>query len=103
MIKLGVIYGGISTEHDISIMSANSVIENLNKNKYEIHEIYINKYGKWFEVKNVKREEIYNIIWTLKELDVVFPVLHGIGGEDGTIQGMLEMLKVPYVGCGVFA
>lgn len=103
MIKLGVIYGGISTEHDISIMSANSVIENLNKNKYEIHEIYINKYGKWFEVKNGKREEIYNIIWTLKELDVVFPVLHGIGGEDGTIQGMLEMLKVPYVGCGVFA
>ena len=58
MIKLGVIYGGISTEHDISIMSANSVIENLNKNKYEIHEIYINKYGKWFEVKNGKREEI---------------------------------------------
>ena len=52
MIRLGVIYGGISTEHDISEMSAKSVIENLDREKYEIHEIYINKYGKWFEVKN---------------------------------------------------
>ena len=99
MIKLGVIYGGISTEHDVSMMSAKSVIDNLDKEKYEIHEIYINKYGKWFE----NDEEIYNLIWKLKELDVVFPVLHGLGGEDGTIQGMLEMLKVPYVGCGVLA
>jgi len=99
MIKLGVIYGGISTEHDVSVMSAKSVIENLDKEKYEIHEIYINEYGKWFE----NDEEIYNLIWKLKELDVVFPVLHGLGGEDGTIQGMLEMLQVPYVGCGVLA
>ena len=99
MIKLGVIYGGISTEHDVSIMSAKSVIDNLDKEKYDIHEIYINEYGKWFE----NDEEIYNLIWKLKELDVVFPVLHGLGGEDGTIQGMLEMLKVPYVGCGVLA
>lgn len=99
MIKLGVIYGGISTEHDVSEMSAKSVIENLDKQKYEIHEIYINKYGKWFE----NNEEIYNLVWTLKELDVVFPVLHGLGGEDGTIQGLLEMLRVPYVGCGVLA
>ena len=99
MIKLGVIYGGISTEHEVSKMSAKSVIDNLDKEKYEIHEIYINKYGKWFE----NDEEIYNLIWKLKELDVVFPVLHGLGGEDGTIQGLLEMLQVPYVGCGVLA
>ena len=84
-------------------MSAKSIIKNLNKDKYEVHEIYINKYGKWFEVKNGENEEIYNVIWTIKELDVVFPVLHGIGGEDGTIQGMLELLKVPYVGCGVLS
>ena len=103
MIKLGVIYGGVSTEHDVSEMSAKSVIENLNKQKYEIHEIYINEYGKWYEIKDGEQEEIYNVLWTLKELDVVFPVLHGLGGEDGTIQGMLEMLKVPYVGCGVLA
>ena len=103
MKKLGIIYGGISTEHDVSIMSAKSVIENLDKQKYEIHELYINKYGKWFEIKNGEKEEIYNLLWTLKELDIVFPVLHGRGGEDGTIQGMLEMLQIPYVGCGVLA
>lgn len=103
MIKLGIIYGGISTEHDVSEMSAKSVIENLDKEKYEIHEIYINKYGKWFENKDGENEEIYNLVWTLKELDVVFPVLHGLGGEDGTIQGMLEMMQVPYVGCRVLA
>lgn len=103
MIRLGIIYGGISTEHDVSEMSAKSVIENLDKEKYEIHEIYINKYGKWFEVKNGKKEEIYNLVWILTDLDVVFPILHGLGGEDGTIQGMLEMLKIPYVGCGVLA
>lgn len=103
MIKLGVIYGGKSTEHDISEISAKSVIENLNKEKYEVHEIYINKYGKWFENKNGQIEEIYNLLWTLKELEVAFPVLHGKYGEDGTIQGMLEMFGIPYVGCGVLA
>ena len=99
MIKIGVIYGGISTEHDVSEMSAKSVIENLDKEKYEIHKIYINKYGKWFE----DDKQIDNLLWNLKELDVVFPVLHGKGGEDGTIQGLLEMMKIPYVGCGVLA
>lgn len=103
MIKLGVIYGGISTENQVSEMSFKSVLENLDKEKYEIHPIFINPYGKWYECIGNKKEEIYNLIWYLKELDVVFPVLHGIGGEDGTIQGMLEMLKIPYVGCGVLA
>ena len=103
MIKLGIIYGGISTEHDISVMSAKSEIENLDREKYEINEIYINKYGKWFEYNNGEKEKIENLVWTLKDLDVVFPVLHGLGGEDGTIQGMFEMLKIPYVGCGVLA
>ena len=99
MIKIGVVYGGISTEHDVSEMSAKSVIENLDNEKYEIHNIYINKYGKWFE----DDKQIDNLLWNLKELDVVFPVLHGKGGEDGTIQGLLEMMKIPYVGCGVLA
>lgn len=103
MIKLGIIYGGISTEHDISVMSAKSIIENLDKEKYEIHEIYINEYGKYFEKGSGEMEEIYNLVWTLKDLDVLFPVLHGLGGEDGTIQGMFEMLKIPYVGSGVLA
>lgn len=103
MIKLGIIHGGVSTEHEVSEMSSKSIMENLNKEKYDIYDIYINKYGKWFERKDGKEEEIYNLIWYLKELDVVFPVLHGLWGEDGTIQGMLEMLQVPYVGCGVLA
>ena len=103
MKTIGIIYGGISTEHDISIMSAKSVISNLNKEKYKIKELYINKYGKWFEIIDGKKEEIYNLIWVLKDLDIAFPVLHGVGGEDGTVQGMLEILGIPYVGCGVFA
>lgn len=103
MIKLGIIYGGTSTESEVSEMSAKSILDNLDKDKYNIREIYINKYGKWFECINGERTEIYNWIWFLKELDVVFPVLHGKYGEDGTIQGLLEMLKIPYVGCGVLA
>ena len=76
MIKLGIIHGGVSTEHEVSEMSSKSIMENLNKEKYDIYDIYINKYGKWFERKDGKEEEIYNLIWYLKELDVVFPVLH---------------------------
>ena len=61
-IKVGVIFGGQSTEHDVSVVSGSSVIKNLNKEKYEIHEIYINEYGKWFEIQNGEKEEIYNLI-----------------------------------------
>lgn len=103
MIRLGVIYGGTSTESAVSEMSAKNLIDNLDKERYEIHEIFINKYGKWFDCIGEDKEEIYNLIWYLKELDVVFPVLHGLGGEDGTIQGLLETLQIPYVGCGVLA
>ena len=99
-IKLGVVYGGISTEHEVSIKSAKSVIENLNKDKYEIFEVYIEKNGNWF---NSKKEPLENISQFLKNLDVVFPVLHGIGGEDGSIQGFFEMLGVPYVGAGILS
>lgn len=103
MRKLGIIYGGMSTEHDVSIMSAKSIIENLDKEKYEVHLIYIDEQGKWYKKYNNEQKEIENLIQDLQELDVVFPVLHGKYGEDGTIQGMLEMLKIPYVGCKVLA
>ena len=109
MKKLGIIYGGSSTEHDVSLMSAKSVIDNLNKEKYEIYPIYIDKDGKWYKGHNQeeqlteKNEEIENIVQYLQALDLVFPVLHGKYGEDGTIQGMFEMLKIPYVGCKVLA
>ena len=98
MIKLGIIYGGMSTEHEVSVTSAKSVISNLNKEKYEINEIFITKEGNW---QNKDGKTIENIFTYLKNFDVVFPVLHGLYGEDGTIQGLLEMLKIPYVGVGV--
>ena len=101
MIKLGVIFGGMSTENEVSVKSATSVMNNLDRSKYEIFPIYIDKKGEWFEYNNNK--PIENIINYLKKMDVVFPVLHGLYGEDGTIQGMLELIKVPYVGCGIIA
>lgn len=116
-LKLGVIFGGMSTEHEVSIVSGTSIIKNLNKTKYEIIPIYLSKEGNWFyydkkvenieilqvgdKIKEVK--EIENPIKLLKTLDVVFPVLHGLYGEDGTIQGLLELLKVKYVGCRVLS
>lgn len=105
MKKIGIIYGGSSTEHDVSLMSAKSVIDNLNKEKYEIYPIYIDKDGKWYKkhIEVEQKEKIENIIQYLQKLDVVFPVLHGKYGEDGTIQGMLELFKIPYVGCKVLA
>lgn len=115
--KLGVIFGGMSTEHDVSIVSGTSILKNLNKEKYEIVPIYIDKKGKWFEytkpVEEIKVlavgdtiteiKEIINPMEYLKSVDVVFPVLHGLYGEDGTIQGMLELLNKKYVGCKVLA
>lgn len=110
--KLGVIFGGTSTEHNVSIVSGTSIIKNLNKEKYEIYPIYIDLKGEWFKYtynneefkvgdEIIGTEKIENIVKYLKELDIVFPVLHGLYGEDGTIQGMLELLKIPYVGTKV--
>ena len=112
-LKLGVIFGGMSTENEVSCVSGISVIKHLNKEKYEINPIYIDKSGNWFKlrIEDIEkegeelenRETILNIIEYLKEMDVIFPVLHGLYGEDGTIQGLFELLKIPYVGCGVLA
>ena len=99
MIKLGVLYGGKSTEREVSRKSAQSVLDNLDKEKYEIYPIFIDEKGNWFEEK----KEIENIIKYLKELDIVFPVLHGLFGEDGTIQGLFEIAGIKYVGCKVLA
>lgn len=99
--NLGVIFGGKSTENEVSVKSAKSILENLNKEKYTIFPIYIDKSGIWYEYENMKK--IYNISEYLKNMHVIFPVLHGLYGEDGTIQGMLEILNIPYVGCKVLA
>lgn len=113
-IKLGVIFGGMSTENEVSRISGKYILSNLDINKYEIFPIYIDKTGKWYEYKGKydeiemgkkleKVQKIDNIIEYLKKLDVIFPVLHGLYGEDGTIQGLFELLKIPYVGCKVLA
>ncbi len=102
-IKLGVIFGGMSTENEVSVLSAKSVLANLNRNKYEIYPIYIAKDGSWYEYKEKPQEKIENVMQYLQNLDIVFPVLHGLYGEDGTIQGLFELLKKPYIGCGVLA
>ena len=78
-IKIGIICGGMSTEHEVSLDSAKSVINNLDQNKYIIYKIIINKNGTWLDENNKKIENIFSYI---KELDVVFPVLHGMYGED---------------------
>jgi len=115
--KLAIIFGGKSTEHNISIVSGTSVISNLDKEKYEIFPIYISRDGLFYKyTKNIEDitmlkvdeeidsvEVIDNIFDYLKDIDVIFPVLHGLNGEDGTIQGLLEMLGKPYVGCKVLS
>lgn len=99
--NLGVIFGGKSTENEVSVKSAKSIIQNLDKKKYEIFPIYIDKNGIWYEYEDMR--QIENISNYLKNMDIIFPVLHGLYGEDGTIQGMFEMLGIPYVGCKVLA
>lgn len=115
--KIAVVFGGMSTEHDVSIVSGTSVLKNLNKEKYDIFPIYIDREGNWFKyTKPVNQIEVLNVgdkieeldkieepMEYLKNIDVVFPVLHGLYGEDGTIQGMLELLNKKYVGCKVLA
>lgn len=115
--KIAVIFGGVSTEHDVSVVSGTSVLKNLNKDKYEILPLYIDRNGKWYEyTKDINKIEILpigeevkelklvnNVIEILNNQDVIFPVLHGLNGEDGTIQGLFELINKPYVGCKVLA
>lgn len=116
-LKLAIIFGGTSTEHDVSVVSGTSVIQNLNKEKYEIYPTYIDREGNWYnytkEINTIKVlpigtkleeiSKINNIIEYLKQMDIAFPVLHGLGGEDGSIQGLFKMINLPYVGCGILA
>lgn len=87
-LKIGVLFGGKSAEHEVSLNSAKNVIYALDKNKYEMKAIKIGKDGKFN----------FSIV---KNFDVIFPVLHGPFGEDGSMQGMLKLAGVPFVGAGV--
>lgn len=115
-LKIAVIYGGKSTEHEVSVHSAKDVCDLLAK-KYQVLKIFISKQGLWYlqkkcsckiakEDKQItpiisKKAALYTKEGKLVKVDVFFPVLHGAMGEDGTIQGLFEILDKPYVGCSV--
>jgi D-alanine-D-alanine ligase len=115
---VGVIYGGKSGEHEVSVASAASIIQHLDRTKYEPVPVLIGKDGRWSlpatapralsaseVLRQVRTEAIQAVEPTAVlgggGLDVIFPVLHGPYGEDGTVQGLLELVNVPYVGAGV--
>lgn len=116
-LKVAIIFGGQSKEHEISLASAAFVIRNIDRSKYDVYLIGITKDGQWFEyngdVENIERglwekDEYYKYpngerILFNKEIDVVFPLLHGLYGEDGTIQGLCKLLKLPFVGSGILS
>jgi len=110
-IKVAVIFGGTNTEHEVSIVSATSVINHLDPSKYTVLPIYITKQNQWTQMPvseaallpSTIDKEIAPTDFIQDKIDVIFPIMHGPFGEDGTIQGMLEMLHLPYVGCGVLA
>lgn len=132
--NIGVFFGGRSTEHEISVISASQAMHAINKDKYDVTPIYITKDGKWYtgsallEVANYRNipklleqcTEVYmrpingdyNLYKVKKpmfgsdvyaKLDVVIPVLHGSNGEDGTFEGILESIEIPYAGCNTLA
>jgi D-alanine-D-alanine ligase len=96
-IRVAVIYGGRSGEHEISLRSAESIMKAMDRSRYEIIEYVIGKEGKWRPKPILPEPGVH------PEIDVVFPVLHGTFGEDGTVQGLLELADLPYVGAGVLA
>lgn len=123
-----VIFGGRSTEHEVSCLSVVNVVRSVDLEKYEIVLVGITKDGRWLHADSI--ESIENGSWRnssvsafllpdaklqslllrdgegqekLRKIDVIFPVLHGKNGEDGTIQGLFELTRIPYVGCGVLA
>jgi D-alanine-D-alanine ligase len=109
-VRVAVLMGGRSSEHQISLASARSVLEALDPNRYEAVTVAIERDGRWElgtgengSVAETLPVPTSSVPATLGEVDVVFPVLHGPFGEDGTVQGLLELAGVPYVGAGVTA
>ena len=118
-INLALVFGGRSTEHEISKLSVESVLREIDQSKYEISLLFIDINGVWFEVADLKMTNQRPIAFTpakngahlidsssgkvITKLDIAFPVLHGLYGEDGTIQGYFKMMNLAFVGCGVMA
>lgn len=130
MKKVGVVFGGVSCEHDVSIVTALQLIENIDKSKYKVYPIYIHSDGEWYIDDKLLDTKIYkefdkckseitkgyiapnrpgiiinNKTFFSKEmfinLDVVIPAMHGMNGEDGSLQGLLELSNIPYTSSGV--
>jgi D-alanine-D-alanine ligase len=107
--RIAVILGGRSSENEISVASARSVIGALESTGDEVVAVEIDRSGRWQlpaatrQIEAAERLPSKEVASTLAEVDVVFPVLHGPFGEDGTVQGLLELAGVPYVGAGVLA
>ena len=119
--KIGLLYGGKSAEHEVSLSTAKAVTQALNFEQYEIYPIFITLDGEWLTgqpltapiqevnelqfTSNGKANNVDMFIAKHNEIqfDVIFPLLHGTNGEDGTVQGFLEVLNIPYVGNGVLA
>ena len=128
---VAVLFGGVSSEHEVSRLSVSSVLANLDREKYEAVPVGITKDGRWLRFDGEERliadgswekdaphltpcilspdAAHHGLLvlgeagWEIVRVDVVFPVLHGRGGEDGTVQGLLDLAGIPYVGCGVAA
>ena len=126
--KLCVLFGGASTEHEVSCRSTESVLNHINREKYEIITVGITRDGRWLRYSGGDPAAIRSGAWEqhpqnetccispdtavhglmygdgrTERIDVIFPVLHGLNGEDGTMQGLFELARIPYVGCGVAA
>ena len=101
--RIAVIYGSKSGEHEVSIVSASNVIAALNTEKYDVIRVFISKELEWFLDPKGDQSLLapYNPMDLKKDVDFVLPILHGPNGEDGTVQGLLELLNIPYGGCGV--
>jgi D-alanine-D-alanine ligase len=125
-IRIGIIFGGRSVEHEVSLVSASSVINALDKEKYEVVPIGIASTGQWLssgetlrllkEKKSIDNEPEHMLVPDPRKqslvvlgesgnaggpIDVIFPLIHGTYGEDGSLQGLLELADIPYVGAGV--
>ena len=117
-IRVGIIFGGRSGEHEVSLRSAESILKSINRSKYDVVPIGITHEGRWLASKTAlsllpAKDAIQKTLTSGEPVtlpaepvsegivDVIFPVLHGTYGEDGTIQGLLELANVPYVGAGV--
>lgn len=128
--RVAVLFGGVSSEHEISCVSAAAIVDNMSTDKYDVLKIGITKKGRWLlypggtdkmregtwdtftdcvpafiSPDSTTRGIVTNSAGTfdVNKIDVVFPVLHGRNGEDGTVQGLLDLSGIPYVGCGVLS